>query len=126
MPVSDFRSRLVAELRAEGLLGRAAERTACAEHARIVGESVLAEIEGLAGARSTRRALASRRGPEYAATYRHVAGYGALMTEFLVAPVALSSEHRERIARIGAIANVIVSHFDEMVDGGWPRALLLP
>ncbi len=122
----EFRRRLASELRARDLLGSAASRAACAERARLAGDAVLTEIEAIVGPRAARRSLGTRRGPEFANTYRYVAGYGALMTDFLSAPVALADADRARVARLGAFANVIVSHFDELVDGGWPRATLLP
>ena len=122
----EFRHRLAAELRMQQLFGSPTVRAECASRAAIVGDAALADVERLAGIRTTRRALAIRRGPQYATTYRYVAGYGALMTEFLAAPVPLAPDDRARVARLGALANLIVSHFDELVDGGWPRPFLLP
>ena len=126
MTAADFRRQLATELRQRGLLGSAAGRAACASQARAAGDAALAEVARIVGARTTRRALATRRGPSYADTYRYVTGYGALMTAFLAAPVPIGDAERARVARLGAIANLIVSHFDELVDGGWPRVALLP
>jgi hypothetical protein len=121
-----FKARLRTELDAAGLLGEPAARAACASEARALGERACVEIEALVGARTMRRALAVRRGARYAESYRYVAGYGALMTRFVIAPLALEAQRQRELMRLGAIANIIVSYFDEMVDGGWPRALLLP
>ena len=126
MVASEFRRQLRDELEAHDLLGDARSREACAEEARIAGERALTQLQALAGARTVRDALSVRRGPQFAQTYRYVIGFGQLMTEFLIAPVPLDERGRRRVARLGGIANLIVSHFDELVDGGWPRALLLP
>jgi hypothetical protein len=126
MTVSDFRSLLRDELDARGLLGTRESREACAARAAELGATALAEVEALVGAATARRALSIRRGEGFAASYRYVMGYGALMTEFLVAPARPEPSDRQQIAALGAVANLIVSHFDELVDGGWPRSLLLP
>ena len=122
----DFRSLLRDELDTVGLLGTHQERAACSALAAARGERALAAVEALVGAATVRRALSTRRGEGFAESYRYVLGYGSLMTEFLVAPVGLGPPEVERVAALGAIANLIVSHFDELVDGGWPRAQLLP
>lgn len=126
MIAPDFRLLLRTELAAQGLLGNDASRLACAEQARACGTAALADIQRVVGVEATRRALSTRRGPACLRSYSYVAGYGALMTEFLIAPVSVAPPSRDHLVRLGAMANVIVSHFDEMVDGGWPRALLLP
>ncbi len=122
----DFRQLLRTELAAQRLLGDDASRLACAERARARGDEAIADIQRVVGTDATRRALSTRRGPECLRSYSYVAGYGALMTEFLVAAVPVAPPSREHLVQLGAMANVIVSHFDEMVDGGRPRALLLP
>ena len=122
----DFRQRLGADLSSAGLFGDADARAACTVRASERGLAALAEVEQLVGADTMSRALSTRRGARWAETYCYVAGYGELMTEFLSAPVRLQAAATGRIARIGAFANLIVSHFDELVDGGWPRPLLLP
>jgi hypothetical protein len=114
------------QLQAQGLLGDSDSRDECAARARARGELRLVEVKQLVGEVTVRRALSMRRGQDFAESYRYVTGYGELMTEFLISPVALTPAARDRVARLGAIANLIVSHFDELVDGGWPRVLLLP
>lgn len=121
-----FKEMIRTALDARGLLGTAAARQACAAAALARGTAAFAEIESLAGTATLRRALDVRHGRGAAEGYRYVLGYGELMTEFLVAPLALHAETRARVTRLGAFANFIVSYFDEMVDGGWPRTLLLP
>jgi len=126
MSASDFKSLLREELEARGLLGTRASRAACAAHAADRGERALAELAALVGEATMRRALSTRRGEGYVTSYRYVLGYGSLMTEFLVAPVGLDAAQLARVAALGALANLIVTHFDELVDGGSPRSLLLP
>lgn len=126
MQPAAFLEALRGELRREGLLGQAASRARCATRAAAEGTLLLDDVGRLAGRRTTARALATRRGACYADSYRYVTGYGLLMTEFLAAPVELGADARRRVARLGGLANLIVSHFDELVDGGWPRAVLLP
>lgn len=122
----EFCQRLRDELAANQLLGDGESREVCAALARELGGQALTDVQALAGAMTVRGALSVRRGPEFAQTYRYVAGYGQLMTEFLIAPVPVAGADRASVARLGAIANLIVSLFDELVDGGWPRTLLLP
>ena len=124
--VPEFRLQLRRELEARDLLDAPGPREACAERARVAGERALTELQEMAGTLTVRKALSLRRGPEFAQTYRYVIGYGQLMTRFLTAPVPLDEAACDRVVRLGGIANLIVSHFDELVDGGWPRALLLP
>jgi hypothetical protein len=126
MTEPEFCRRLREELAAGRLLGDQAAREVCAARARELGDRTLDAVRVLAGPATMRVALSVRRGPGFAETYRYVAGYGRLMTEFLTAPVPVDDLQRERVAHLGGIANLIVSHFDELVDGGWPRALLLP
>ena len=122
----ELRATIRSRLEDRGLLGLASARERCAARARELGGSSLREIESLVGASTARRALAIRRGADYAESYRHVLGYGELMTELLIAPIPLDPAVRVRVARLGGHANLIVSYFDEMVDGGWPRSSLLP
>ena len=118
----DLRHRL----RAYGVIGDPGARADCARMALALGEAALREAEALAGARVLRRAFTAARGPDHRDNYRYVAGYGELMTLFLSAPVGLPPEARAQVARLGGLANLLVSYFDELVDGGWPRAKLLP
>jgi hypothetical protein len=123
---SDVQATVRSALDERGLLGSAATREACAHRAHALGGSILTQLESLVGARTARRALGVRRGDGYAESYRYVVGYGMLMTELLIAPIPMDHAARARVVAIGGLANLIVSYFDEMVDGGWPRSFLLP
>ncbi len=45
-----------------------------------------------------------------------ILGFGAAMTIFLISPVILTDEKKNRVIRAGALANLIVSVFDAFVD----------
>jgi hypothetical protein len=47
-----------------------------------------------------------------------VLGFGARMTRFAVAPIVTQPRDRERLARLGAMANLIVSIYDLALDRG--------
>jgi hypothetical protein len=121
----EFLSNLRGDLELRGLLGNAASRTACAERANAEGRQTIALIERMMGTKQAHRALASS-GQHDVGSFTYIAGYGALMTEFLIAPLPLEPAACAEVAKLGALANVIVSFFDQMVDGGRRRSLLLP
>lgn len=113
------------ELGRRGLLGTPAIRQACTSRAKRRGDSCFAVLAAQLGEANLNRGIeASRLGAGEQA--RFVMGYGALMTEFLVAPVCPDPDSRLLLGDLGALANLIVSYVDDMVDAGCPRAALLP
>lgn len=122
----EFRLRLRHGLELQGLLGDRALREACAARAASLGNQVLSQVETMVSPKQFRAALTLTRGASFADTYRYVAGYGELMTRFLAAPVGLPPDQSGEVAVLGALANLLVSYFDELVDSGCSRAHLLP
>jgi hypothetical protein len=122
----EFRVGLRDALQAQGVFGSSGCRQACARRAAVIGDEVLKEVEAFTGASTFKRAMEVTRGSDFAGTYRYVAGYGELMTCFLAAPAGLQPQEFMQVARLGALANLLVSYFDELVDSGWRRSLLLP
>ena len=78
------------------------------------------------GSRTARALFARMQSVEPADDLAWAAGYGAILTDHLVAPIALADEDRREAVELGALANVIVFLHDNLADGGTPAALLLP
>jgi len=122
---AELLSALRTDLERRGLLGSAAARAACAARANAEGRHTIARIERMMGTKAAHRVLSSS-GQHDVSSFAYIAGYGALMTDFLIAPIPLDPATRAEVAELGAVANVIVSFFDQMVDSGHQRTLLLP
>ena len=113
------------ELGQRGLLGTPASRLDCTARAKRRGDRCFAVLAAQIGEANLSRGIgASRLGAGEQA--RFVLGYGALMTEFLAAPIFTNPDSRQILGDLGALANLIVSYVDDMVDSGHPRATLLP
>lgn len=113
------------ELSRRSLLGTPEIRQACTARAKRRGDRCFAALAAQLGEANLNRGIeASRLGAGEQA--RFVMGFGALMTEFLVAPVCPDPDSRLLLGDLGALANLIVSYVDDMVDAGCPRAALLP
>jgi len=47
-----------------------------------------------------------------------IAGYGRVLTEFLVSPIDMPDEARETVLELGATMNLLVATFDRLIDAG--------
>ncbi|MFW9846481.1 MAG: hypothetical protein ACFFD6_07025 [Candidatus Thorarchaeota archaeon] len=55
-----------------------------------------------------------------------VAGFGNVLTRFVLAPLKLPAKEEHSIARLGTLANLLVTVFDRLADSGISLATLLP
>jgi len=120
------RARLARELAAQGLLPSRETYITCQREVEARGEALLDRLASVTGRRTWRRGLAKIGDANLPLDCRRVAGFGELLTRFLIAPVPLDDLSRDEVARLGALANVIVALFDLVVDSGTDRRAILP
>lgn len=90
------------------------------------GEAIVEEIRRFHG-RSWDDALALLRSPNPEKAVVSTAGFGSLLTEFLIAPGNPGdATRRSAAARRGAHVNLIVSLYDNLIDQGYPPQDVLP
>jgi hypothetical protein len=90
------------------------------------GEEDRNRIRAMVGERTWREATRSLPRPLRNADCDRILGFGRLLTEFSAAPVGLSAGVEVRVARLGALANFIVTVYDQFVDLGQETAAVLP
>lgn len=78
------------------------------------------------GRNTWRRTLARFERPYAEDDCIRILGFGYALTEFAIAPLDIAPHQRKAISSLGALANLIVSTFDQLVDLGYSSRLLLP
>lgn len=81
------------------------------------GETEIGELQRVVGRRVWRAALDGAARPVSDADVVRIVGMGRLLSEHLLAPLALPSDTRTPLARLGALANLIVALYDNFLDG---------
>lgn len=80
----------------------------------------------LVGHAAWRRTIARLPRPRSEDDCIRVLGFGRVLTEFAVAPLPLQDGDREAVSHLGALANFIVATFDQLIDAGMNRRVVLP
>ena len=95
---------------------------------RVSGEGarLWADMDSLATSPAWRDAMATLPTPLKPDDPIRVLGFGWLLTRFLIAPLGLPPDTEQRVADVGALANLIVTTYDAFLDAGIPALSLLP
>jgi hypothetical protein len=89
------------------------------------GRELRDDFAASVGIRTWQRGLADVSAAPLDDTTR-VIGFGLALTEFMIAPLGLNAGARSAVARLGALANLIVTVYDSFVDNGHEPDELLP
>jgi hypothetical protein len=82
----------------------------------VEGEREIRDLRRLVGERTWRKGLGALPRPVADVDVVRILGFGRLLTEYAVASLNLEAAVRERVVRLGALANLIVAIYDHYVD----------
>lgn len=123
---SRFRDLLRAELDAAGLILSRSLYEEGREEVSLAGFAERQRLAAAIGPRTWQRAMDSLHVPYPDESCARVLGFGRQLTSFLVAPMRPARQLQEPLGRLGALANLIVSLYDHVIDDGIGEAGLLP
>jgi len=118
--------RLAAELQRLDMFPPPDQRPYLRALVQIRGEAVAMALRREVGETAWLQGLSLLKVPNAANAVRRACGFGALLTEFLVAPLALDPLAQTDAAGLGARVNLIVSLYDHYVDQGMAPHQVLP
>ncbi len=118
--------RLAAELHRLDMFPPPDQRPYLKALVQIRGEAVTMALRREVGETAWLQGLSLLKVPSAANAVRRACGFGALLTEFLIAPLALDPLEQTDAASLGARVNLIVSLYDHYVDQGMAPHQVLP
>jgi hypothetical protein len=122
--VSEMRELVLEIVRREGLIPSARAYEAQRADVTALGRSSSRGVAERVGQRVWANGLRATGRKSIASDAIRILGFGASLTQFLTEAVAMDAFQRARVIELGALANLIVSLYDEFVDRGYSPDIL--
>jgi hypothetical protein len=122
--MSEMRELVLEIVRREGLIPSANVYQAQRADVTALGRSLSRVVAERIGQRAWANGLRATGRKSIASDAIRILGFGASLTQFLTEGVAMDTPQRAKVVELGAMANLIVSLYDEFVDRGFSPDIL--
>ena len=117
--MSEMRDVVLEIVQREGLIPSAHVYQAQRADVTALGRTLSRALPARVGERAWANGLSATGRKSIGSDAIRILGFGASLTSFLTAGIAMDTNQRAKVMELGALANLIVSLYDEFVDRGY-------